>query len=512
MTTTFLSKVREYIGRSGSVGEPVKPNEEKVYDEIFGTTEDHSNEKIKLSDVHAIIKKKVTEDMPSLLRWYRELGEDMGVRWVSEEVVIDDSVESDTSDAELESDTEQDTGEESDKWVDDEETAADEETDAGEADVLGPTPIKQEETPMTPEELIAKGLHGMLAQQKQVTVDISDSAITKLASLIRTNNDTIKEGDSTPELEEVCDTGDKYTLQNRESDIIGIPYNKIQTAVSLGLNIIYRGVPGCGKTYVANCDAKMVTGISETNRIKQIDFTENLSYSDTMVGLQQSTTNGTWKYQKGEIARFCEFALRNPNKPFVLILNEFTRANTEAVLGQMFTAMENKYRGQKFTLDNGDTFICPKNLVVLATMNGTDKGVKKLDKATEERFYIVDVQPLWGEWATSDDSYSSLIDRLEIKVNSAEDRIVKSLCGIMYGINELCDSNGILTADHQIGQRQLLQFLGQTDINGKKIEYNTTVLGIIIDQLIDRTRSLATLNDSINNKLTELCKLREGCK
>ena len=89
--------------------------------------------------------------------------------------------------------------------------------------------------------------------------------------------------------------------------------------------------------------------------------------------------------------------------------------------------MENKYRGKEFRLDNGDIFICPKNLIILATMNGTDRGVKKLDKATEERFYIIEVDPLWEEWTTNEEAFDKLIDTLGIIVGTAEEDIVKRL-------------------------------------------------------------------------------------
>ncbi len=230
----------------------------------------------------------------------------------------------------------------------------------------------------------------------------------------------------------------------------------------------------------------------------------------TMVGLRQSE-NGRWQYIKGEIAEFCEFASHHPDNKFVLILNELTRANTEAVLGQMFTAMENKYRGDKFRLDNGDIFICPKNLIVLATMNGTDRGVKKLDKATEERFYIIDVDPLWEEWTINEEAFDKLIDTLGIIVGADEEDIVKRLCKEMAAINNSCDEGGILTADSKIGQRQLMQFIGQNDIDGNRIVYNKETLGIVIEQLISRVKPLLEINSAIESNLDKLNELMEKC-
>jgi len=333
----------------------------------------------------------------------------------------------------------------------------------------------------------------------------------KIVGAIKELKTTQKKNDETEEtVMEIEESSEAYSIEQREEDVIGIPFSRVRAAVERGMIIIYRGVPGCGKTRTANCDAKAIIGKVESNRIKQIDFTENLDYTDTMVGMKQSE-DGQWRYVKGSIAKFCEFADRNRDKIFVLILNEFTRANTEAVLGQMFTAMENKYRGTEFTLDSGDKFVCPKNLVILATMNGTDKGVKKLDKATEERFYIIDVKPLWVEWATNSDAFDRLIDTLEITIDSDEYKIVEKLCEIMSNINISCEEGGMLTTDHQIGQRQLMQFVGEKGLNGKLIRYNKETLGIVIEQLLSRVNQLKEMNDSIEKYVDELSKLLERC-
>jgi len=339
---------------------------------------------------------------------------------------------------------------------------------------------------------------------------ISEKTVDKLVEAIQLLKATpsIVEVEQ-PETYEIDESG-KYTEYDRNEDVIGIPFSKVKNAVQRGMNVIYRGVPGCGKTHAAKCDAKAIIGFKESNRIKQIDFTENLDYSDTMVGLRQQE-NGRWQYIKGEIAEFCAFASKHPDNKFVLILNELTRANTEAVLGQMFTAMENKYRGDKFTLDNGDIFICPKNLIVLATMNGTDRGVKKLDKATEERFYIIDVDPLWEEWTTNEEAFDKLIDTLGIIVGTDEEDIVKRLCKEMAAINNSCDEGGILTADSKIGQRQLMQFIKQKDIDGNRIVYNKETLGIVIEQLISRVKPLLEINSAIESNLDKLNELMEKC-
>ena len=338
--------------------------------------------------------------------------------------------------------------------------------------------------------------------------DISTESTDKLIETIRS---VTKQTDSRQSIHnEIMEGVEDYTEEDRNNEVMGIPFKKVNNAVKRGLNVVYRGVPGCGKTFAAKCDAMVLIGKRTSNRIKQLDFTENLDYSDTMVGLKQSES-GKWQYVRGEIAEFCTFALQYVNLKFVLILNELTRANTEAVLGQMFTAMENKYRGLEFKLDNGDTFICPKNLIILATMNGTDKGVKKLDRATEERFYIIDIKPLWEEWAKGGHVFTKLVSTLGVTSGTEEYSIIKRLCKEVESINSHFAAGGIMTADNQIGQRQLLQFIGQTDIDNIRIKYDKETLEIIIEQIISRAEPMVDMCSEIAENIQNLRQLIVSC-
>ncbi|TLP79814.1 hypothetical protein ES765_09745 [Maribacter sp. ACAM166] len=84
------------------------------------------------------------------------------------------------------------------------------------------------------------------------------------------------------------------------------------------------------------------------------------------------------------------------NKPYVLIIDEINRANLPAVLGELIYALE--YRGEKVesmyaTPEDGNTLLLPENLLIIGTMNTSDRSVGHIDYAIRRRFAFVDKLP-----------------------------------------------------------------------------------------------------------------------
>ena len=518
----LIDKIREYALATNSINKPTSEDDEQLFNQII-KKENISNKALNLKDLRKLATEIKAGEIKACQEFYKEVAEEMGIQCVDTESQLLDEITIPDKSAE-------ETGVQcidTQNQIDEEVNEINSSLNRAHLDQIQNMEYNIEqlqeiednneksqgvENDMTTDnETMPIPKISLSDQSIQRLKGISDELINKITEVIKYSKDTM--GDTAkqqPVKTEVMDSNVEYTEEDRNKEVMGPRFNRIKDAATLGMNIIYRGVPGCGKTYMANCDAKALIGKETSNRILQIDFTENLDYSDTMVGLRQSE-NGKWKYIKGEIVEFCDFAAQYINLRFVLIINELTRANTEAVLGQMFTAMENKYRGIEFKLDNGDKFICPKNLIILATMNGTDKGVKKLDKATEERFYIIDVKPLWEEWATDEYEFDELAIRLGVRTGTDEHAIIKELCIEVASINDNFDGGGILTADNQIGQRQLLQFVGQTDINGNKIEYTKATLKIIIEQIISRAKPMVDMCNVIEDNINKLNKLMVKC-
>jgi hypothetical protein len=83
-----------------------------------------------------------------------------------------------------------------------------------------------------------------------------------------------------------------------------------------------------------------------------------------------------------------------PEKNYVLIIDEINRANLSSVLGELIYALE--YRGEKVESmydADGKDLVLPPNLYIIGTMNTADRSVGHIDYAIRRRFAFVDVPP-----------------------------------------------------------------------------------------------------------------------
>jgi 5-methylcytosine-specific restriction endonuclease McrBC GTP-binding regulatory subunit McrB len=110
---------------------------------------------------------------------------------------------------------------------------------------------------------------------------------------------------------------------------------------------------------------------------------------------------GRFAVQDGFFLRVCAKAVNNPEKDYVVLLDEFNRCNVPKVMGDLLTTMERSKRAkwdekksawdldpcQVVTLPASKRlFFVPENVYVVATMNSTDRSVAPLDSALRRRF------------------------------------------------------------------------------------------------------------------------------
>lgn len=167
-------------------------------------------------------------------------------------------------------------------------------------------------------------------------------------------------------------------------------------------NLIYFGAPGTGKSFNLNKDK----GNFDYERVT---FHPDYSYAN-FVGTYKPVPEGneiTYKYVPGPFMRSLVKALRNPSKPFLLIIEEINRANVAAVFGDVFQLLDRtddneseypintsedmkKYLKEELKdidyINDFDTIKLPQNLFIWATMNSADQGVFPMDTAFKRRW------------------------------------------------------------------------------------------------------------------------------
>ena len=150
--------------------------------------------------------------------------------------------------------------------------------------------------------------------------------------------------------------------------------------------VIFDGVPGTGKTFVAQELGEYLSRQEgkSVGDVKVVSCHGGMSFEYLFQGLAPKE-DGYLKSEKGIIAEFADKASDNETAYYVLILDEINRTNIPQVFGQMLYLLE--YRGSDVDLPyDGESINLPENLLVIATMNSEDRSAGVLDFAFRRRF------------------------------------------------------------------------------------------------------------------------------
>ena len=192
--------------------------------------------------------------------------------------------------------------------------------------------------------------------------------------------------------------------------------------------IILQGPPGTGKTREAKRIAKALLGLGENDSLegneqfKLIQFHPSYSYEDFVRGIIAETVDEKIKYSVKDkiLGSFAQEALKDKDKPYVLVIDEINRANLSAVLGELIYALE--YRGEAvqsmYAIDGENNLILPPNLYIIGTMNTADRSVGHIDYAIRRRFAFVNILPKDLTNELGDQFKSELFDKVTNLFNS----------------------------------------------------------------------------------------------
>ncbi|MBK5290730.1 MAG: AAA family ATPase, partial [Acidobacteriia bacterium] len=159
--------------------------------------------------------------------------------------------------------------------------------------------------------------------------------------------------------------------------------------------ICLSGIPATGKTRLAKLVASRLTE-NDPYRYDEIQFHETTTYEDFMEGFVPKPSGEGFELVRKTFREINRRARLDPaGKTYVLLIEEFTRTNVHAVLGELLTYIEHRDRAFRLALSQEQEKIAP-NLVVLATMNPRDKSALVLDDAITRRLHRIPVDASIG--------------------------------------------------------------------------------------------------------------------
>ncbi len=185
-----------------------------------------------------------------------------------------------------------------------------------------------------------------------------------------------------------------YTKEDFLNEVYMTPedYESLAGILRNRKNIILQGAPGVGKTFAARRLAWSVMGEKDDSRIEFIQFHQNYSYEDFVMGYRPSGEG--FELQYGIFYRFCRKASEQPGQDFFFIIDEINRGNMSKIFGELLMLIENDYRGTAATLAyDGQSFSVPKNLYIIGMMNTADRSLAMIDYALRRRFSFFDMGP-----------------------------------------------------------------------------------------------------------------------
>ena len=284
-------------------------------------------------------------------------------------------------------------------------------------------------------------------------------------------------------------TNDSYTKNNFLDEVYlgSEDYDKLERLLLRKKNLILQGAPGVGKTFAAKRLAYAIMGEKDDSRVVQIQFHQNYSYEDFVMGYKPNDKGG-FDLQEGIFYNFCKKADGDRDHQYFFIIDEINRGNLSKIFGELLMLIENDYRNKPIQLAyTKESFSVPSNIYIIGMMNTADRSLAMIDYALRRRFSFFEMKPGFD---------SPLFKKY---IENIRDPYLGKLVKAIVDLNKVIEGDDSLGSGFCIGHSYLCNLGNNYDLDNI-VEYD--IIPMIREYWFD--------NDSVFNR--EAQKLRDVLK
>lgn len=213
--------------------------------------------------------------------------------------------------------------------------------------------------------------------------------------------------------------------------------DRVEAAVELlrrKKNLILQGPPGTGKTWLAKRLGYALIGAKDTERLVAMQFQPSLSYEDFVRGWRPDGRGGL-RLADGAFLEAVQAAAAEPQRPYVLVIEEVNRGNPAQILGELLTLVEATKRGPEEALrlayprSLDERVYVPDNLYIVGTMNLADRSLALVDLALRRRFAFLtlmpELGPSWQAWCIDRGVPPALVSEIGARMDALNGAITE---------------------------------------------------------------------------------------